>query len=206
MKVASLLSHRSKSTFFVILYPLSGSSPFIVTDPSDPHDWSKGFEVQEADMPHLVEDFFKTSLGNKGTAKPVNRATSDWFHDWARANLPKEYVRANIDGLIVSKRQKPSILLETKRSFYLPYSWNPWQADSRNYYLQNLLARMTDLNFWTVYHKKGVTIHDDTAVALFQISEVSLEAEHKWINYNRLNTTAFEVLKLANERCCEVDQ
>lgn len=81
MKVVSLLSHRSKSTFFVILYPVSGGYPFVVTDPTDPINWSKSFEVQETRMSQLVESFFKTSLGNKGTAKAVNKTTSDWFHD-----------------------------------------------------------------------------------------------------------------------------
>jgi hypothetical protein len=205
MKVASLLSHRSKSTFFVILYPVSGGHRFVVTDPTDPHNWSKSFEVQETEMPQLVESSFKTNLGNKGTAKAVNKTTSDWFHDWARANLPKEYVRANVDGLITNKTQEPRILLETKRSFYLPFSWSPWQADSRNYYLQHILATVSGLSFWTIYHRKGVTVDDDTKVALFEISEVSLKTEHNWITYDRLNTSACEILKLTNERCSEDD-
>lgn len=201
MKVASLLSQRSNSTFFVVLYPISGSSPFVVTDPKDPHNWSKSFEVQEAKMPQLVEDFFKTSLGNRGTAKPVNKETSDWFHDWTRANLPKEYVKANMDGLIMDKERTPRILLETKRSFATAYSWNPYQTDSRNYYLQQLLAKLSDLSFWTVYHVKGITVDDNTEVALFQVSDVSLKAGDKWITYDRLNTKASEVIKLVNERC-----
>lgn len=115
MKVASLLASRSNSTFFVILYPISGDSSFVVTDPQDPQNWTKSIELREAMMPRQIESFFKTSLGNKGTAKAVNKSTADWFHDWARANLPKEYVRANIDGLMMSEKQKPSILLETKK-------------------------------------------------------------------------------------------
>ena len=201
MKLASLLSHRSNSTFFVVLYPISGEYPFVATDPKDPHDWSKSFEVQEAEMPELVESFFKTSFGNRGTAKPVNKSTSDWFHVWTRANLPKEYVKANVDGLIKDKEGMPRILLETKRSSASAYSWSPYKDDSRNYYLQQLLAKLSDLSFWTVYHVKGVTVDDNTAVALFQVSDVSLKTGDTWITYDRLNTKASEVIRLANERC-----
>jgi hypothetical protein len=203
MKVASLLSHSSDSIFFVILYSLSGGSSFRVTDPNDPQNLSKSFEVEETKMPHLIEGSFKTSLGDRGTAKAVNKSTSDWFHDWARANLPREYVRTNIDGLLLDKRQTPIILLETKRSFYEPYSWNPWQADSRNYYLQHLLATKSDLSFWTVYHRKGEKIGDTSQVALLMISKVSLKMENNWITFHRFNTNTSKVLKLANERCSE---
>lgn len=199
MQAASLLSHRSHSTFFVIIYSLSGDSYFRVTDPRDPTNYSKSFEVQETKMPERIESFFKTKLGTMGTAKAVNRSTSDWFHVWARANLPREYVRANIDGLILDKKQEPSILLETKRSFYEVDSWEPWQADSRNYYLQHLLATKADLRFWTVYHKKGRTVDDETKIALFLISGISLDAEREWITYRRFNTRACEVLKMMNE-------
>jgi hypothetical protein len=200
-KMASLLSHRSNSTFFVILYSISGDSLFVVTDPKDPTNWSKSFEVEEANMPQLVEGFFKTHLGDRGTTKPVNKNTSDWFHVWSKKNLPKEYVKANIDGLIMDKERNPKILLETKRSSAIPRSWNPYQDDSRNYYLQELLAKLSDLSFWTVYHVKGITVEDNTAVALFQVFDVSLKPADRWITYDRLNTNASEIIKLANERC-----
>lgn len=201
LKVTSLLSHRSNSTFFVILYPISGDSPFVVTDPKDPANWSRSLEAQEAKMSQLVEDFFKTHLGNRGTTKPVNKDTSDWFHVWSRENLPKEYVKANIDGLIMNKERNPEILLETNRSSAVPHSWSPYKDDCRNYYLQHLLAKLSDLSFWTVYHVKGTTVEDNTAVALFQVSDVSLKPADKWITYDRLNIDASEVIKLANERC-----
>ena len=199
MQVTSSLSHSNHSTFFAIVYSLSGDDYFRVTDPKDPTNWSKSFEVRETEMPELIQTLFKTKLRSRGTAKAVNKATSDWFHVWARANLPREYVRANIDGLILSKSQRPSILLETKRSFYEADSWKPWQADARNYYLQHLLATKSDLRFWTVYHKKGRTVIDETEVALFMISEVSLDTEDEWITYRRINTNACDVLKWVNE-------
>jgi hypothetical protein len=203
LEVASLLSRRCHSVFFVILYSLSGGSPFRVTDPSDAKNLSKSFEVQETKMPQLVEEFYGTSLGNRGTAKAVNKSTADWFHDWARANLPREYVRTNIDGLLLGKSQKPKILLETKRSFYEPYSWSPFHEDSRNYYLQHLLATKSDLHFWTVYHKKGERIDNASQVALFVIEGVSLKTERDWISLHRFNTNAGEVLNMIDERCSE---
>lgn len=198
IEIAHSLSGTSDSTFFAIVYSLSGDDYFVVTDPRDPTDWAKSFEAKEAKMPAHIQTFFRTKLKTKGTAKAVNKATSDWFHAWARANLPLEYVRVNIDGLILDKGQRPSILLETKRSFYNVDSWQPWQADARNYYLQSLLAKKSGLRFWTVYHKKGITVNDKTRIALFIISKVSLDAI-KWITYRRIDTNACKVLNWIDE-------
>lgn len=198
MRTAYSLSNASNSTFFGIVYSLSGDDYFIVTDPRSPLDWTKSLEVEETEMPSLIQNFFKTKLGTVGTTKAVNKATSDWFHVWARANLPLEYVRVNLDGLILNKDQRPKILLETKRSFYSVDSWLPWEADSRNYYLQNLFATNSGLGFWTVYHKKGMEVNDETRITLFMISAVSLDAD-RWITYHRVVTEACKVLKLADE-------
>lgn len=193
LQVVSLISQRSSSPFFIIVYSTAGGSSFRVTNPSDPLNWSKSLEVDEGIMSAFIQKFFKTTLESKGTSKPVNRTTSDWFHDWARENLPEEYVRTNIDGLILDKKKNPSILLETKRSFQDPYSWKPYKEDSRNYYLQYLLATKSDLSFWAVYHKKGEPVDDETKIALFLISGVSLNVKNNWITYNRSNTDASEV-------------
>ncbi len=198
MRIAYSLGNAANSTFFGIVYSLSGDDYFIVTDPRKPLDWTRSFEVEEAKMPSLIQDFFKTDLGTAGTAKAVNKATSDWFHVWARANLPLEYVRVNLDGLILKEDQRPNILLETKRSFYSVDSWLPWEADSRNYYLQNLLATNSDLRFWTVYHKKGMIVNDETRITIFMISAVNLDADN-WIAYHRVITEASKVLKLVDE-------
>lgn len=195
LHVASLLSQRSNSRFFVIVYSTIGDSSFRVTDPSDPLNWSKGLEVDEGKMSVVIQEFFKTTLESKGTSKAVNRATSDWFHDWARENIPEDYVRTNIDGLILDKKKHPTILLETKRSFQDPYSWKPYKEDSRNYYLQYLLATKSDLSFWTVYHKKGESVDDRSKIALLLISGVSLNVKNNWINYHRSNTNASEVME-----------
>lgn len=196
MQVASSLSRSSHSTFFAIVYSQSGANVFRVTDPKDPTNWSKSFSVKEAEMPKLIQRFFKTNLQTRGTLKPVNRATSDWFHDWARGNLPREYVRINIDGLILDKSEKPNILLETKRSIYYDVdSWQPWRDDARNYYLQHLLATKADLRFWTVYHEKGEVVTDRTRVAVFIISKVSLDKEDKWIAFSCVKTNASDVSK-----------
>ena len=198
MKFARLLANASSSTFFAIAYSLSGDDYFVVTEPTDPLNWQESVEVNESKMPLLIQTFFGTRLRTLGTAKAVNKATSDWFHDWARANLPLEYVRVNIDGLILDKEQRPSILLETKRSFYSVDSWEPWRADARNYYLQNLLATKSGLKFWTVYHKKGISVGDKTRIALFIISKVTLGAA-KWIIFRRIDNNARKVLKLVDE-------
>ena len=200
MQVALSVSKSSDAAFFIVLYPLLGGSSFRVTDLANPLSLEQSFVVEEDKMPSLVEGFFNTKLRSSGTAKQVNKSTSDWFHDWTRANLPTEYVKANIDGLVLNDEGKPTILLETKRSFFKPSVWEPYQADSRNYYLQGLLAKSTNLSFWTVYHEKGVSVKDVSDIALFIILDVALDKKD-WINYRRFDTSAAEIVKMLGETC-----
>lgn len=198
--IALSLSQRSKSAFFIVLYSLSGSSVFRVTSPNDPLNLPNSTEVEENDMPMIIESFFGTALGSPGTKKPVNKSTSDWFHVWTRENLPTIYVKANIDGLILTKEGKPAILLETKRSFYETSNWEPYKDDSRNYYLQSSIAKKAGLNFWTIYHKKGIQVTDSSEVALFIISEIQLDKPN-WISHERFNIAAVEVVKKLDDTC-----
>lgn len=190
---ALLLSQRSRSTFFTILYSLSGESLFRVAEPKRPLSLSGSLKILENDMPSVIQSYFGTNAGSSGTAKPVNKSTSDWFHIWTRANLPTEYVKANIDGLLLTADEDPTILLETKRSFTKPRVWKPYSEDGRNYYLQNVLAKRAGIRFWTIYHEKGVTVKDDSEISLFVITDVALESE-SWITYQRSDTKASEVL------------
>jgi hypothetical protein len=202
MRKALSLSQRSKIPFFVILYSLSGGSLFRVTDPRNPLNLSQSFEVEENKMPATIEGFFNTNLVSTGTAKPVNKSTSDWFHDWTRVNLPTEYVKANIDGLVLTQEGKPAILMETKRSFAKPTNWQPYQADSRNYYLQDQLAKKTGLRFWTIYHEKGIPVKDNSDVVLFIVIDVALGKEN-WISCHRFDTNALKVAEMLEEACEE---
>lgn len=200
IKIAQSISQSIDSVFFVIFYSLSGKFSFKIIPPKNPLDLSNNIEIEEGKMPKAIEDLFSTNLRDTGTAKPVNKSTSDWFHVWTRANLPRDYVKANIDGLIQNEKSKPVIFLETKRSYMKSSSWTPYQADSRNYYLQHLLAKRAGLNFWTIYHQKGISINDSSDVSLFIISKVSL-SDTKWISYERFNIKAIEVLELLEKTC-----
>jgi len=195
MQIAHLLSQMSHSAFFAIIYPLLNNDSFKVTSPKDPLNWSKSSIVKEAEMPKLIQQFFTTDLHVAGTAKPVNKGISDWFHKWARANLPREYVRTNIDGLLLDNKGKPKILLETKRSSIALDSWQPWQDDARNYYLQHLLATKVGLNFWTLYHIKGEEVRDQTEVVLFEISDVFLDGRRNWIILRRTKTKVIDLIR-----------
>jgi hypothetical protein len=199
-RIAQELARASKSVFFIVLYSISGDSVFVVTNPDDPLNLDAGKSVNENDMPKIIERFFNTNLGTAGTAKSVNKSTSDWFHVWTRSNLPTAYVKANIDGLILTEQGTPSILLETKRSFYETRRWQPFQTDGRNYLLQYLLAKKTDLDFWTVYHKKGLQVSDASDISLFLISGVNLE-KADWLTYERLEIKAAKFVELIDEVC-----
>jgi len=195
MQIAHVLGQMSHSAFFAIAYPLLNNNSFRVTNPVDPLDWSKSSIVKGVEMPKLIQQFFNTDLHIAGTAKPVNKGTSDWFHQWARANLPREYVRTNIDGLLLDDKGMPHILLETKRSSFSLDSWQPWQNDARNYYLQQLLATKVGLKFWTVYHIKGEEVIDQTEVTLFEISDVFLDGRSNWVIFRRTKTKVSDLLK-----------
>jgi hypothetical protein len=197
MTTGFLLSQMSHSAFFAIVYPFSGTGDFKVTSTDDPTNWSKSLIVEQAVMPKLIQQSFHTDFRAVGTAKPVNKTTSDWFHDWARVNLPLEYIRTNIDGLLSSDNGRLSIILETKRSFFAVDSWRPYKNDARNYFLQRLLATDAGLKFWTVYHVKG-QVEDRTGISLFEIFDVFLDGRTDWIGYKRTEMKASDFLGKIN--------
>ncbi len=200
IQIASTLSHNVGYCFFVILYPTTGNKPyFLVTSPNDQLKSLEPAKVKQNEVVNLIQMYFNTNFRTRGTGKPVNRATSDFFHDWARENIPFEYVRVNLDGLILDNDFLPTIILETKRSFYDLDAWKPYRNDARNYYLEYILAREAGLDFWTIYHIKNKPIYDDSDVARFRIHRVWLNRWEKWINYSLLITSAEKVVKLCSK-------
>jgi hypothetical protein len=195
LRKALLLAQRSGIPLFTVFYSLSGESLFRITETREPLNFSASMVVEENQMPGAIQSRFGTKSARVGTTKEVNKSTSDWFHVWARANLPTEYVKANVDGLVLTDIGGPSVLLETKRSFVRPASWNPYPQDSRNYYLQNALSKKTGMAFWTVYHKKGITVEDNSEVSLFVILDVNLSSGN-WISYRRYDISASEVVNM----------
>jgi len=205
MEIAFSLSKKSNSVFFTICYSISGSSLFRITNPKDPLNLMSSLVVDEKSTPAMIERLFMTNFGSTGTEKPVNKSTSDWFHRWTRANLPTQYVKANIDGLVLDQEAKPVILLETKRSFESSNTWRPYQADSRNYYLQNMISKKAALDFWAVYHVKGLPVDDSSDIALFIVTDVSL-INQEWISYARSNVKARKVIELIQKRCGKMER
>jgi len=194
--IASKLSQKCRIKFVVIFYSLSDEPFFLITDHNvNPTDLRKLKRVDEKQMPSVIQHLFNTEFGSHGTGKQVNKTTSDWFHEWSRANLPTEYVKANIDGLLLNEKDEPEIVLETKRSFSDASGWSPYYADARNYHFEGLLAKIAEIEFWTVYHKKGELINDSSNVALFAITDTALTGAD-WLKYERFNIKAKEVLDI----------
>jgi hypothetical protein len=122
--------------------------------------------------------------------KEVNKNTSNEFHDWQRANLPKNFVIWDIDSwpLVISdpsKEYEPLALIELKRSSFEPSSWTPFKADQPNYLALFRLAQKANIPCFVIYFKKGKSLLDsDAKLALFKIKGV-MQAERDWMIYDK---------------------
>jgi hypothetical protein len=128
--------------------------------------------------------------------KPVNRYTSNEFHEWQRTNLSGRFVIQDLDTwpIIISDSEdkyKPIFIVELKRSFSSPEQWNPYKEDLPNYLALFLLAKKSDLPFITIYFRKGETITDESKLAIFEITDVS-DKNIEWMKFKKTIMTAKE--------------
>ena len=109
-----------------------------------------------------------------GASKPVNRYTSSEFHDFVRAELPREFVIQDVDSWalpIANGSSMPSVLVEVKRSHIPVDDWRPFDADRPNLASMLALANAVPIPFWVLYYLKGEPLTLDSRIALFQMSE-----------------------------------
>lgn len=114
--------------------------------------------------------------------KEVNRYTSNEFHEWQRENLPGNFVIQDLDAwaIVISDstdNYEPLFLVELKRSFMEPASWNPFIQDLPNYAALYKLSKRAEIPLITIYFKKGQVICDDTEFAIFNIVNVNTKIE-----------------------------
>ena len=137
--------------------------------------------------------------------KPVNRFTSNEFHDWQRENLPGYLIIQDVDHwfMVVSNSQdqyEPKMLVELKRSSYEPERWAPWEADKPNYVAMWKLAEHAELPFTIIYFKKGQPLEK---VAWFAVSDVDADSR-EWISYDKeildLGTLKARILRITGNR------
>lgn len=126
--------------------------------------------------------------------KPVNRYTSNEFHDWQRANLPGRFIIQDLDTwpIVISDSEReyePLFIIELKRSFKSPEDWNPYRADLPNYLSLFKLAKRSNLPFITIYFKKGIKITDESEFAVFIITKVN-SSDPEWITFTKKIITA----------------
>jgi hypothetical protein len=138
-----------------------------------------GQSVAKNDAQRTIQALFGTRQTILGTAKDVNKRTNDVFQDWARDNLPRDYVRNDIDAILLTQAYEPSKLIEVKRSTQVPPTrWTPFTNDARNYYMGNLLAQRAGLDFITLNHaNKDIPVDDETTVGIHFIDGVSLNPD-----------------------------
>ncbi len=155
-----------------------------------------GQSIRKNDAQKAIQVLLGTNQTILGTAKDVNKRTNDAFQDWARDNLPRNYVRNDIDAVLLTQAYRPWKIIEVKRSTQIPPTrWTPFTNDARNYYIGNLLAQRAELNFITLNHaNKDVPVDDETTVGVHLIDGVSLNPDQ--IRSRKTLVSARELVKM----------
>ena len=134
-------------------------------------------KIELSDAAEYIQKFLGTDGKIKGTNKEVNKSTNDAFHKWARSNLPQNYIRVDIDALLISSENMPKAILEIKRSTQVnPANWKPYVQDARNYMIQKKLAYRLKIPYVTLNHNCLFTaVEDKTLIGRHEINAVSLD-------------------------------
>ena len=133
--------------------------------------------------------------------KPLNRYTSNEFHDWQRQNLPGRFVIQDLDvwAIVVSdssRNYEPLCLIELKRSFYEPEKWSPFKNDLPNYMSLFKLSIRAKLPLTIIYFKKELPLTSANAkIAIFKIHNVT-ESDFEWIKFSKTIQTPDEFKKI----------
>ena len=157
-------------------------------------------KVRRSDAERTIQKLFGTRQTILAPAKDVNKRTNDAVQDWARENLPRDYVRNDIDALFLSSAHEPLELIEVKRSTQIPPTrWTPFTNDARNYYIGDLLAKRAGLKFITLNHaNKDIPVDDKTIVGVHTIQRVSLSPDR--IMSQKVLVDARELIPLFREQ------
>jgi hypothetical protein len=193
------LSKMAGVDFWLLMYPsvISKDSNLRIlkADKNNISNFSSDVTGSCHNFASVIQSSFGTQFQTHGTRKAVNIRTADAFHRLARESLPEEYVRIDIDGLVVDEKNIPKRMIEVKRSFIEVHKWKPWKDDLRNYQLELSLARQANIDFWTLYHKKNIHVDDNTLVGVFKIKRISPE-KLEWILYDFNIYKAYKIAKV----------
>ncbi|MEO8891651.1 MAG: hypothetical protein ABI417_08975 [Coleofasciculaceae cyanobacterium] len=156
-----------------IIYPAN-----LNTDPNSALNID-GERVEREEASAKIQHKFGTQYKLFGTTKLVNRSTNDAFQDWARVNLPQNYIRIDLDAILHVEDQKPALIIEVKRSTQVSVQrWEPYIADIRNYYIVDLLAKKAGLKFITLNHAyRDSLVSDESIIGIHNIQKISLEPQ-----------------------------
>lgn len=135
-----------------------------------------GTEIEIQQASSQIQYILGTKFQSFGTAKYVNKSTNDPFHEWARINLPSDYIRVDLDAIICSSSGIPKILLEIKRSTKIPVKvWKPYKEDARNYLIHMRLCEKCSMRYYTLNHNNlNVMVTNDTEIGIYKIDNVSI--------------------------------
>jgi len=158
-----------------------------------------GNQVKRVSAAATIQALLGTRYTVAGTSKAVNRSTNDPFHVWARDTLPLNYVRTDVDAILLTNDLKPALLIEVKRSPRVPVrNWEPFLQDIRNYYISDVLAKQTQLQFITLNHPyTNVSVTDEKIVGVFDIQRVTLNPDR--IQFTKQLTTAINLVTMLDE-------
>lgn len=148
----------------------------------------------------LLNEKFKVNFGNSGTNKPVNERTADVFHDWSRANLSRNYAKADLDAVYINNENSSTKFIEVKRSTKKKVGiWAPYHDDAADYEIVLELSKKMKCEFITLHHcERGGIVKDDTKITYMIIKYVDSRKgkEEGWIKYkNETPKLAKDILK-----------
>ena len=169
--VAKVIASRLNVPFLSIVYPdndiVNTSSVLVINNK----------KIVASQACNFIQSILGTNEIEIGTSKAINKSISDPFHNWARINLPKNYVRLDIDALYLdSSLEIPLVCIEVKRSAAKKISeWKPYTNDIANYYLELLLCDLAIIEFITVHHANITTkVTSNTSIGFHRILKVDL--------------------------------
>ena len=164
--------------------------------PSNEKEKPKIFESN--DFVKYLYALMEINYKDTGTNKQKNKSLADIFHIWSRSKLSSQLVKQDFDAIYLDDDQ--FTMIEVKRSPSKTIeSWAPYKADCRNYDLLNQFAKVLNSAFFTFHHNGGKCVNT-TKVGCYEVINVNIDENERWIDYNKSMINAEQIFDLLESK------